>query len=202
MKPIDLETALSPEVKAELMRPAATFDPRAMLLSGDAPLRWYVIEIASRDAEDELIKRQFGIYVPECDEVVVRRGRKSDRRTKLFPGYVFVFMRGTGANWNRIGDIRSVITILGSLPFEAIDRIRYLENCMRPIVLESWEEEHVVMKKRKKRWRKSRHVVVVQDQVVCTRPWSAFDDAIQGLDSEARNQLLRDYLLVPAACGA
>jgi transcriptional antiterminator NusG len=81
---------------------------------------------------------------------------------------------------------------------EVIDRIRYLENCERPIVLECFEEQQLVTKKKKRRWRKLRRTVLVTDSIIGTRPWSAFEDAVQSLDSEGRNQALRDYLLVPA----
>lgn len=189
-----LPDAFSPEVMAELAKPYSAYDPRAAQIDGQP--KWYVIEVASRDVEDELIKRRFGIYVPEEDETVVTRGRKIDRRVRMFPGYVFVFLWETDENWSRLAGIRGVIGILGSLSDEQIDKIRYCENCARPIVLESFEiEQDVIPKKRRKRWRKAKkQIVVVRDEVVAVRTWSVFEDSIMTLDSEGRNQALRQML--------
>ncbi len=87
MKP--LSEAFSPEVMAELSRPVQTHDPRdAQIAPGTDPM-WYVFEIASRDVELELAKRRFGVYVPECQETIIRRGHVVDRRIQLFPDWFF-----------------------------------------------------------------------------------------------------------------
>jgi hypothetical protein len=189
-----LPKAFSPEVMAELARPVQTHDPRAAQLVLGVDPHWLVVEVASRDVEAQLMKRRFGIYVPECQETIIRRGRAVTRRTRLFPGYVFVFLWDTAENWHRIASIRGVIAGIGSLPDEAIDRIRYLENCERPIVLQYFDELQPVPHKRKRR-RKPRQVVVsVPDVIVKTRAWSAFDDIVHNLDGEGRSEALRQML--------
>lgn len=191
MKP--LSSAFSPEVVAELAKPVMSYDPRAAQLVPGTEAKWYVLEIASRDVEAELVKRMFGIYVPECQETTVKRGRKVDRRYPLFPGYVFVFVWDTAANWNKIADIHGVIASIGSLSDEEIDQIRYLENWERPILVQWFEEIREIPHKRKRK-RKRRIKVMVPDEIVEVRTWSAFRDALPALDSEARNQALRQIL--------
>jgi transcription antitermination factor NusG len=187
-----LPDAFSADVMAELARPVQTYDPRAAQLAGEA--KWYVFEISSRDVEDELTKRRFGIFVPECQETIIRRGRVIDRRIQLFPGYVFVFVWQTDENWNKIVNIRGVVASIGSLTDAEIDKIRYLENCERPIVLQYFDELQAVPHKRKRR-RKPRQVVVsVPDEIVKTRAWSAFDDIVHTLDGDGRSEALRQML--------
>jgi len=172
---------------------------RTATLRGASP-QWFVVEILNRDVEAELIKRRFGIYVPECEERIVRRGRAIDRRTALFPGYVFVFMWSTDENWGLLANTPAVSSVLGTVRDEVIDRIRHLENCWRPILLHHIEEREVVVRKKRK-WRREARSVVVEDEIVAVRPWSAFEDAVQTLDSEGRNRALREYLAVPAPRG-
>jgi len=200
-----LPKAFSPEVLAELLsedaraqmaRPVRTYDPRAAQVVPGAEPKWYVIEVASRDVEAELVKRRFGIYVPEEDETAIVRGRKIDRRVRMFPGYVFVFMWDADENWSRLANIRGVLVVLGNLTDHEVDKIRYCENCARPVLLQSWEvEQDVIPKKCRKRRRKvKKQIVVVQDEVTKVRAWSAFEDAIMTLDSEGRIGALRNLL--------
>lgn len=161
----------------------------AQIVPAASPM-WFVVEIANREVEAELIKRRFGIYVPECEERIVRCGRTIDRRTSLFPGYVFVFMWSTAENWGLLANTPAVVSVLGTVPEEAIDRIRYLENCWRPITVEWFEEVRKVPHKRKRR-RKRREKIMVPDEIVNVRTWSAFHDVLPTLDSEGRNQALR-----------
>jgi transcription antitermination factor NusG len=193
---IDLPRAFSPDVMKELAKPVQTYDPRAMQLALGILPNWYVIEVVSRDVEAELIKRQFGIYIPEEDETVITRGRSVDRRVRMFPGYVFVFLWDTGENWSKLASLRGVVAVLGVLSDAAIDKIRYCENCARPVVLQSFEiKQDIPPKKRRKRRRKTkRKIVVVHDEVTAVRAWSAFEDAVMTLDSEGRNQALRNVL--------
>ncbi len=191
----NLPRAFSPEVMHELAKPVQTYDARAMQVDPSISPKWYVIEVASRDVEAQLIKRQFGIYVPEEEETVIVRGRKIDRRVRMFPGYVFVFLWETDENWSKLANLHGVTEILGVLPDEAIDKIRYCENCARPVLLQSFEIEHEVQPKRRKRRRKAKRVVtVVHDEVTAVRAWSAFEDSVMTLDSEGRNQALRNLL--------
>jgi transcription antitermination factor NusG len=189
-----LPDAFSPDVMAELARPVMTHDPRDAQITAGVEPKWYVFEIASRDVEAHLIKRRFGVYVPECQETIIRRGRRIDRRIQLFPGYVFVFIWPSGENWNKIVNIRGVVASIGSLTDTEIDTIRYLENCERPIVLQYFDELQPLPHKRKRK-RKPRQVVVsVPDEVVRTRAWSAFDDLVHDLDGEGRSEALRQML--------
>jgi transcription antitermination factor NusG len=191
-----LPKAFSPEVMAELAKPYSTYDPRAAEIAPGVGPKWYVVEVAARDVEAELVKRRFGIYVPEENETVTVRGRRVDRRVRMFPGYVFVFMWDTDENWSRLANIRGVLVVLGDLTLEEIDRIRYCENCARPVVLQSFEvEQDVIPKKSRKRRRKTKkQVVVVYDEITAVRAWSAFEDAVTTLDSDGRNQALRNLL--------
>jgi transcription antitermination factor NusG len=190
-----LPKAFSAEVMAELARPAQTHDPRAAQLAAGVTPKWYVVEVIARDVEADLVKRQFGIYVPEEDETIIVRGRRVDRRVRMFPGYVFVFLWDTAANWSLIANTRGVISILGSLTDEQVDKIRYCENCARPVVLQRFEiEQDVVPKKRKRRRKTKRQVVVVHDEVTAVRAWSALEDAIMTLDSDGRIGALRNLL--------
>jgi transcription antitermination factor NusG len=106
-----LPHAFSPAVMAELARPVASFDPRnAELVEGLAPA-WHVVECYSsreREVAKELAKRRFGIYLPLERETIVRRGRKVDVQTLMFPGYVFVFTWLTDTNFTRIASTPGV----------------------------------------------------------------------------------------------
>jgi hypothetical protein len=107
-----LSDAFSPEVMAEMAKPVQTFDPRcAQMVEGVEP-KWYVVEIYSRHAEKELARRRFGLY-----------------RTPIMPGYVFVFLWDTDANWSRLEATPAVSTILGWIDDSEIDRVRFLDNC-------------------------------------------------------------------------
>lgn len=186
---------LSPEARAELARPVQSYDPRDAQMHPGLDPEWHVFEIAARDVEAELAKRRFGIYVPECQEKIIRRGRVIERRIQLFPGYVFVFIWPTDENWNKIANVRGVIASIGSLSDQEIDKIRYLENCERPIVLKYYDELQDAPRKKRKRWRKTRQIVVsVPDEVVRTRAWSAFDDIVHNLDGQGRSEALRQML--------
>ncbi len=114
MKP--LSSAFSPDVMAELARPFETRDPRnAQIIEGKSP-RWYVVEVyasAQPDVVAELSQHRYGIYIPEFDETIVKRGRKIERRVPMFPGYVFVFVWPTAENWSTIVNIRGVVASIG-----------------------------------------------------------------------------------------
>ncbi|WP_448031532.1 transcription termination/antitermination protein NusG [Bradyrhizobium liaoningense] len=189
-----LPAAFSPEVLAALARPFTRVDPRAAELSPGRQAKWYVVEVRSRDVEAELIKRQFGIYVPECEETAISRGRKISRRIAMFPGYVFVFLWETDANWGRLCAVDGVAAVMGTLSDEEIDKIRAHENTKRPIVLQWFEVRPELGKKIRRRWRKRAKIPMEQDEIVVVRSWSAFEDAIDHLDSEGRNQSLRSYI--------
>lgn len=123
-----LEEMLSAEARAELARPYSAIDPRSFELAEGVEPRWFVVEARNRDVEAELIKQRFGIYVPESDEVSVRRGRRVVRRLPLIRGYVFVFLWETDANLHRLWTTPGVLAVLGFLPDDEIDELRKTEN--------------------------------------------------------------------------
>ncbi len=207
-----LPEAFSADVMAELARPAQVMDPRYAEIVGRHGPKWHVVEVFASsqvDVADELARHRFGVYVPEFDETVVRRGRKIDRRVPMFSGYVFVFMWYSDQHWQWITNTPGVIAIVGSLTDDEIDIVRKIENQKRPVIIElpvAVEPEPVRSKgKRKNRWknRKSSKATVakpkliteqdLRNEIITTRAWSAFHDLIE-LDSEERNQTLRKAL--------
>lgn len=213
MKPIaEAFENLSPEVRAELLRPAQSRDPRyAEMVEGLDP-RWHVVEVfasAQVEVAEALVQQRFGVYVPEVEETVVRRGRKIDRRVPMFSGYLFVFMWYSDQHWQCITSIRGVVEIVGALTDAEIDVVRAMENMKRPVIIDiepEPEPEPVPVKrsksKKKRRWKNRKgakakavakpKVITEADlraEIITTRAWSAFDDILQ-LDSEGRNQTL------------
>ncbi|MBN9007258.1 MAG: transcription termination/antitermination NusG family protein [Rhizobiales bacterium] len=208
MKP--LSDAFSPEVMAALAKPFEPRDPQiAEIIPGTDP-RWYAVEVfasAQADVAAELVKHRFGIYIPEVDETVVKRGRKFDRRVPLFSGYIFVFMWPSIQHWRWVADTPGIIAIVGSLTDAEIDIVRRVENQKRPIVIEVPDAEPEPdpepvrgKSKKKRRWkgrrktakRPARKPITEADlraEIITTRAWSAFDDLLD-LDSEGRNQTL------------
>lgn len=212
MKPIaEAFEHLSPEVRAELLRPAQSRDPRyAEIVAGLDP-RWHVVEVyasAHVDVAKALAEHRFGVYVPEVEETIVRRGRKVDRRVPMFSGYLFVFMWYSDAHWQCISGIPGVVEIVGALTDAEIDVVRTIENMKRPVLIELQAEaepepapEARSKSKKKRRWKnrkgakaKATKPKVITEahlraEIITTRAWSAFDDVLQ-LDSEGRNQTL------------
>lgn len=209
-----LSTVFSPDVMAELARPVEVYGLRnAEIIEGKTP-EWHVVEVyasAQVDVADELEKHRFGIYVPEVDETVVRRGRKIDRRVPMFSGYIFVFMWYSDQHWQFITSTPGVMGIVGALTDAEIDIVREIENRDRPVIIDLPSAEpdlEPVPRKRsksKRRWKKQKalrakaakpKIITEQDlrnEIITTRAWSAFDDVIE-LDSEGRNQTLRKAL--------
>lgn len=186
----------------------------AQIVPGVRP-SWHLIEThpnREMTAASHLIARRFGVFVPEKEETIVRRGRKLEQTSLLFRGYVFVFVWGINQHFNRIKAVPGFARIVtvespdGSrkpavLTDEQIDEIRAVENRYRPlpaIVI----PDHMLAPKRKGRWRKNQKALYALQQeqlkrdneVVLCRPWSAFQDSLMTLDSEGRNQTLRNAL--------
>ena len=126
--PEQLNEMLSEAAKAEMAKPRRAFDPRDAEIGG-SDVRWYVVSVFSRDAEAELAKRRFGIFVPAVEETIISRGRKRERHVPLVPGYVFVLLWETDANWLRVANTAGVDKILGWVPDKEIDQLRFQENC-------------------------------------------------------------------------
>lgn len=150
----------------------STADRRmAQIVPSGSPV-WFVVEIANRDVEVELVKRRFGIYVPEIRETVVSRGRRVGRRRSMFPGYVFVFIWTGGGNLGRLFGCDGVLDVVGTLNGEEVDLIRAVENAQGfPIV------------KKPRRNSRVRH-----------HRWEAWLKEIRSLDSDRRNQALQKLL--------
>ncbi|ODM71691.1 transcription termination/antitermination NusG family protein [Bradyrhizobium elkanii] len=155
---------LSPEVRAELAKPVQSFDPRDAEVDGSAA-RWYVVSVFTREAERELAKRRFGIYVPAYLETIVARGRKIDVWVQIMPGYVFVLLWETDANLQRVARTNGVDKVLGWIEDTEIHKLRYLESCeqldeqqreaARERVLRRLQRKRVGGSRRKKRSRKA-----------------------------------------------
>jgi transcriptional antiterminator NusG len=199
MKP--LSTVFSPEVMAELARPVEVYGlHNAEIVEGKTPL-WCVVEVyasAQADVAAELENHRFGVYVPEVEETVFRRGRGIDRRVPMFSGYVFVFMWYSDRHWQLITTTPGVMAIVGSLTDAEIDIVRTIENMKRPVIIELPPAEADVQlvprkkSKSKRRWKKQQKaskakaakpkIVTEQDlrnEIITTRAWSAFDDVIE-----------------------
>lgn len=168
-----LPAAFSPEVMAELARPYSPADLRFAQLAEDIEAKWYAVEIRSRDVVDELIKRRFGIYLPEYAETVVKRGRKVTQRGPMFPGYVFVFLWQGLGNYRRIASIDGVLGLLGALNDEEISLVRAVENGQR------WTPE-----------KKRRH----HNKRASARRLESCLEQLRSIDSEKRNQALRKLI--------
>jgi transcription antitermination factor NusG len=167
-----ISDALSPEAKAELMRPVQVFDPRCAQV-GEGFAQWVLVQVFSRDAEAQIAKRCFGLYVPESRETLVRRGRRVDVRKPMFPGYALVFMWLNDGNWNRLTACEGVISLIGALHDEEVDLIRAVEN--------------------KQKFPRSRPKPRHYDRMR-RRRWEDWLIEIRSLDSEKRNQALRKLL--------
>ncbi len=182
---MDLSPAFSPELIVEIT--GKSFDRRNAELIEDVTPQWHIVDThpcRERKVLQELAARRFGVYLPEAAETVVIRGRKVDRKTILFPGYVFVFVWDALRHRARIEAIdgvqRLMLDVNGiplSLTDRQIDQIRYLENCKQPIALDAPKRRH--------RHRK-------RDEIINVRAWSAFDDAIKVLDLPSANKALRN----------
>lgn len=211
MKPLSSE--FSPEVMAELARPVQLRGPDFAEIVGRESPAWHVVEVfasAQADVVEELVLRRFGVYVPEVDETVFKRGRKLDRRVPMFTGYVFVFMWYSDQNWQSITNTPGVIAVVGSLSDEEIDIVRVMENIERPLIIDlpTAAEPEIRTRsksKKKRRWKKNKSAkgkaakpkIITQadlrNEIITTRCWSAFHDVTE-LDSEGRNQTLRKAL--------
>lgn len=208
-----LSTVFSPDVMEELSRPVQLRGAAYAEIVGKQVPSWHVVEVfasAQADVVEELVLRRFGIYIPELDETVVKRGRKFERRVPMFTSYVFVFMWQTDQNLQSVGCTPGVISVVGSLSDEEIDIVRMMENRERPVMIDIPEvaEAKPVARsksKKKRRWKKSKKIKAkaakrqisterqLRNEIITTRCWSAFHDIVE-LDSEGRNHTLRKAL--------
>lgn len=186
----------------------------AEIVPGRTP-QWHVVEThpnRERTAAGHLIARRFGVFLPEKEETVVRRGRKFDQTSLIFRGYIFVFVWDIVEHIDRINSIPGVSRLVyvetmggrrlpATLTDEQIDQIRAVENHERPLPAITIPEE-IIRPKGKGRWTKKqkrlydlqRQQIEHDNEVVACRPWSAFQDSLLTLDEEGRNQTLRNAL--------
>jgi len=179
----------------------------AQIVPGVEP-RWHVVEThpnRERTAAGHLIARRFGVFVPEKEETIIRRGRVLDQVSLMFRGYVFVFVWDVVQHINRIRAIPGVMRMVSFadgtpavISDELIDKIRVVENTLRPLpaIMDD------IVKPKKGRWTKKQKMIYQLQreqarrdfEVVACRPWSPFENDIMTLDSEGRNQTLRKAL--------
>ncbi len=202
----DVQRAVS---VGEIVDYAGTSELNAEIVPNKDPT-WHVIETLPAHEHivaGHLVGRRFGVFVPEKDETVVRRGRKYFTRRLLFTGYVFVFVWDIERHFSRITAVPGVHRVIcwttegKSKPVvisdKMIDEIRAVENRYRPLppIL---AESGVIGIKKKRRWRKSRQDGsdnnAIDPTIVAVRPWSAFQDALISLDDDGRNQTLQKAL--------
>lgn len=183
----------------------------AEILPGRTP-QWHVIEThpnRERTAAGHLIARRFGVFIPEKEETIIRRGRQIEQTSLMFRGYVFVFVWGINQHFNRIKAIPGfsrLVTIEASdgsrkpavLTDDLIDKIRAVENGERPlkaIQVDDIKKPKGRMTHRQKMLYRLQHEMALRDnEVVACRAWSPFESDLITLDSEGRNQTLRNAL--------
>ncbi len=195
---------LSDAGRAEMAKPAPmTGDRSAEIAAGVTPA-WYVIETypqCERGVADELVLRRFGIFMPEIEETVVRRGRKFDRKALMFTRYIFVFTWLTDENYSLIKNTKDVFrfaSTAGNKPMLVtdveIDLLRRVENGKRPftVVFDDNDPPAFLSKKARARWKP--RVFNPKKDILRSRAWSAFDDGFAALDVEQMNQTLQKAL--------
>jgi transcription antitermination factor NusG len=179
---------------------------------------WYIVETHpahERIAAGHLSGRRFGVYVPEAEEIEIRRGRKIRATRPMFPGYLFIFTWGIQDHVSRIEACPGVFRLMLQhdpetwaprfvmLPDEAIDEIRKVENGKRPLVMPADAFREFAAYKKKRRWRRTKmpdqRQEIHDNQIVSVRAWSAFTDGLrQSVDGEQRNQILRKAFSLPS----
>jgi hypothetical protein len=194
----------SPDVLEALAKPARLHDERnAEVLPGVIPA-WYVIEVysgAERKVECELVARRFGIFIPEEDVTVIKRGRKVDRRELMFPGYIFVFVWDAWRHRSRIeciDGVQGMLCLYGEpvvIRDDEIDLVRAVENGQRnaPTVREEpkgQDGERKTPRRRPKRSRRIKRSAPPQSNVIPVLSIDEFVTGIKALDSTERNQTL------------
>jgi transcription antitermination factor NusG len=208
----DVRAALGRDLEVGDVVDYSTSNPlMAELVPGVSP-RWHVVEVyRERTAAAHLIARRFGVFVPEKEQTVVRRGRKFEQTTLMFPGYIFVFVWDIGEHLHRIRAVPGVSRVMfidgkpAILSDKLIDEIRAVENRERPLP-DIMVPGAPAMPKKKGRWSNKQKLLYEMqraqwerdNEVVACRSWSAFQDSLLTLDEEGRNQTLRNALQLAA----
>lgn len=173
---------------------------------------WYVLETMpnhERSVAAHLIARRFGVYVPETEHDIIRRGRKIHVTRLMFTGYVFVFVWGILAHMSRLETIPGVARVICHpptldgkagqpvvVPDKAINIVRAEENRKRPlraVMCDEFTGQKKVRKRRKvKAWEETLRAEEEEaaNDIIDIRSWDAFRDAVTAVDSGGRNQSL------------
>lgn len=185
----------------------------AEMVPGISPA-WHLIETHPNQeltAAAHLIARRFGVFVPEAELDIVRRGRKRHITRLLFTGYVFVFVWSVLYHRDRIEacpGVKRIINITmpdgteqpAEVTDEQIDVIRAVENGHRPLpaILLPADISRPKSKKKHKSRKKNKGLVKVDpqrdDDIVACYAWSPFQRDLLTLDERGRNQALRKAL--------
>ncbi|MGJ4888929.1 transcription termination/antitermination protein NusG [Bradyrhizobium sp. HKCCYLRH3099] len=185
-------------------------DPRMADMAPGLAATWHLIETypnEERTVAAHLVARRFGIYVPEMEQTIVRRGRKVEVTRLMFTSLIFVFVWGIERHWKRIMSVPGVARIRTitaandqiiplTVPDHVIDRIRVCENHERPISEDALQRA-IYGDGKKGRNHRGRRPRLRHEKLVW-RTWDAFQDGINSVDSETRNQTLMAALSLPS----
>lgn len=169
---MQVEQVLSDDVKAALAAPVPIIDPRMAQVVPGVTAQWFLVEVFRPAVERKITDLGFGLLVPEIRERIVRRGRLIDTRRPMFPGYVLVFMWNGNGNWGKLKACDGVLNIVGALHDEEVYLIRAVENA-QGFPMRVKPRHHGRMR---------------------VRRWQDWLPQIRSLDSEKRNQALRNLL--------
>jgi transcription antitermination factor NusG len=193
------------------------FNPfAAEIVPGITP-KWHLIETRpnhERIAAAHLVARRFGVFIPESELTVVRRGRKYETTRLMFTGYLFIFVWDILKHQRRIESCPGVARIMRRIDEHdhppavisdgTIDQIRAVENGERPlpeIMLPPEISRPKSKKKNKKKYKlrkkdKELHAAPAQNDndIVACYAWSPFQQDLKTLDADGRNQTLRKAL--------
>jgi transcription antitermination factor NusG len=215
----DIRAALGRDLEIGDIVDYSPFNSALAELVPDTSPHWHIVETlpnSERGVAKTLAERRFGVFVPEIDETVIKRGRKIDRARLMFNGYVFVFVWDIMQHLSRIetipgvarlmhyrSEIRPAVFVDGTevlpaiyreVPWiiadEIINKVRAVENEMRP--LKGFRPDGTPQKAKKRRWSKWVQQLASEENndIVAVRAWSAFEDGLMTLDAPGRNQTL------------
>lgn len=163
----------------------------------EIPARWHVIVTQpnrENTAAGHLMRRSFGVYLPEFDEVAVIRGRKRIRHQPLFPTYIFAFVWRIERQWHRISACTGVVRLLLSgdkpavVPDRLIDAIQATELSQVAVT-----QPEPRSKRRIKRWQRE----LMRDEDMLRASSKSYFDGIDKIDGPARNSVLHRALNLP-----
>jgi transcription antitermination factor NusG len=191
-------SAFTPEVFAELSRKALeisesleTRQPqRYAEVYPDVTPHWHVATVLpgrERAAAEDMSDRRFGVYLPESEFIVVRRGRKFETTRLMLPGYVLVFVWDVDRHMERIRACEGVRGMLfhdgrvAIVPDRLVDKVREAENRERPL---KGLISAAPVKKQKRCWRKSRRsegdrAAEAVDEIMAVHSYSPFIEALR-----------------------